>query len=224
MAEQGSAPKNEPGRSVDADGVVTTVQRHRPRPLAPFAALIGFGLVVLAIGVLVIADTEGLGSQTMNVEATPRAPMRPRASTSTPSLSKPPRAERPPPAARPADSPPSTPAAPPPSEPEVMPMPSDRPPEGRSGLAVFPAAGTKKLKGGVIVPEGYELPPGYVRHYQTTDEGEMLPAVLMFHPDGGPVDENGQPIPVTPDRIVPPEHAPKGMPIHALEPPGVDGE
>jgi hypothetical protein len=41
----------------------------------------------------------------------------------------------------------------------------------------------------------------------------------MFHPDHAPVDEHGQPIPVTEDRLVPPEHAPKGMPIEILEPP-----
>ena len=41
------------------------------------------------------------------------------------------------------------------------------------------------------MPDDFELPEGYVRHYQTTDDGEQLPAILMFHPDYQFVDENG---------------------------------
>lgn len=67
------------------------------------------------------------------------------------------------------------------------------------------------------MPEGFELPPGYVRHYQTTDDGRQLPAILMFHPDYEFVDERGAPVPLPEDRIVPPELAPPGLPIQMLE-------
>ena len=43
--------------------------------------------------------------------------------------------------------------------------------------------GTKPIKRGIIVPDDFELPPGYVRHFQSTDNGERLPAILMFSPD-----------------------------------------
>ncbi|HVN85422.1 MAG TPA: hypothetical protein VMW17_11300 [Candidatus Binatia bacterium] len=89
-----------------------------------------------------------------------------------------------------------------------------------SGIALFPPPGTKPIKRGIVVPDGFELPPGYVRHYQTTDEGQQLAPILMFHPDYQPLDEHGVPIPVPADRVVPPELAPAGMPIHMLEPPG----
>ncbi len=88
-----------------------------------------------------------------------------------------------------------------------------------SGIAVFPPRGTKPIKRGVIVPEGFELPPGYVRHYQTTDDGRMLPPILMFHPDYQPLDERGQPIPLPEDRVVPPDMAPPGMPVQTLDDP-----
>lgn len=75
----------------------------------------------------------------------------------------------------------------------------------------MPAHGTKKIKVGLVVPDDFPLPPGYVRHYQTTDKGQMLPAILMFHPDHPPVDESGRPVPVTADGVVPPELAPSGL-------------
>lgn len=83
-----------------------------------------------------------------------------------------------------------------------------------TGLDAFPKPGTKALKGGIIVPEGYPLPPGYLRHYQTTDDGEQLPAILMFHPDHPP---QGAQVPA--GRIVPRDLAPPGMPVQWLEPP-----
>jgi hypothetical protein len=86
-----------------------------------------------------------------------------------------------------------------------------------AGVALFPPPGTKPIKRGLVVPEGFELPPGYVRHYQATDDGERVPAILMFHPDYHPVDEHGDPIALPADRIVPPDMAPPGMPIEMLE-------
>jgi hypothetical protein len=90
-----------------------------------------------------------------------------------------------------------------------------------TGINAFPRPGTKPLKGGLIVPEGYALPPGYVRHYQVTDDGRQLPPILMFHPDYPPRDASGSPIAVPSDRVVPPELAPAGMPQQWLEPPPV---
>ena len=81
-----------------------------------------------------------------------------------------------------------------------------------TGLDAFPRPGTKPILRGLIVPDGYELPPGYVRHYQTTDDGEQLPPILRFHPDRIPP---GAPA----NGAVPPELAPKDMPQVWLEPP-----
>ena len=92
------------------------------------------------------------------------------------------------------------------------------------GIAVFPPPGTKPIKGGILVPEDFELPPGYVRHYQATDDGQRVPAILMFHPDYHPVDEHGVPIPLPADRIVPADMAPPGMPIEMLQPPENQGD
>jgi hypothetical protein len=90
-------------------------------------------------------------------------------------------------------------------------------PGAPSGVALFPPPGTKPIKRGLVVPDDFELPPGYVRHYQATDDGERVPAILMFHPDYHPVDEHGDPIPLPADRVVPAEMAPPGMPIEMLE-------
>lgn len=95
-----------------------------------------------------------------------------------------------------------------------MPKPGEAP----TGMMLFPEPGTDPLKKGIIVPEDFELPPGYVRHYQATDDGERLPAILMFSPDKPPLDANGEPMKVTENGIVPPELAPPGMPIQMLDP------
>jgi hypothetical protein len=87
----------------------------------------------------------------------------------------------------------------------------------RGGIAVFPLPGTKPIKLGIIVPEDFQLPEGYVRHYQTSDGGQRLPAILMFHPDYEFVDERGELVAVPPDRVVPPEMAPPGLPVQMLE-------
>jgi len=96
-------------------------------------------------------------------------------------------------------------------------MSQSNPSSGKTGITLFPPRGTKPLKRGIVVPDDFDLPPGYVRHYQTTDDGKRLPPVLMFHPDYHPVDERGRPIPVPADRIVPREFAPPGMPIRMLD-------
>jgi hypothetical protein len=90
------------------------------------------------------------------------------------------------------------------------------------GIAAFDPPGTNPPKLGLAVPDGYELPEGYIRYFQTTDDGHQLPPILMFHPDYQFVDENGQPVDLPADRVVPPELAPPGMPLHQIEvpPPG----
>lgn len=88
-----------------------------------------------------------------------------------------------------------------------------------AGIALFPPPGTDPPKSGLIVPEGFPLPPGYVRHYQTTDDGRPLPPILMFHPDYEWVDESGRRLDLPADRIVPPELVPAGMPLQTLEVP-----
>ena len=88
-----------------------------------------------------------------------------------------------------------------------------------AGVALFPPPGTKPMKRGIVVPDDFQLPPGYVRHYQVTDDGQRVPAILMFHPDYQPLDEQGEPIPLPADRVVPPEMAPAGLTIQILEVP-----
>jgi len=92
-----------------------------------------------------------------------------------------------------------------------------------SGLALFPPMGTKPIMRGFIVPDDFELPPGYVRHHQVTDDGEDVPPILMFHPDYRPVDANGDPIALPPDRVVPREMVPPGMPLQMLDVPDAQG-
>lgn len=120
---------------------------------------------------------------------------------------------------------PVPPAATPPAEaapPEADGVDSHQTAGEASGIALFPPPGTKPIKIGIVVPDDVELPPGYVRHYQTTDDGRQLPPILMFHPDYQPVDEHGEPIPIPDDRIVPADMAPAGMAIEMLEVPGPD--
>lgn len=107
-------------------------------------------------------------------------------------------------------------------------IPSDEPLEGagasdtgQSGIKLFPPPGTKPIKRGILVPEDFELPPGYLRHYQSTDDGQQVPAILMFHPDYKPLDRHGAPVSLPSDRVVTPELAPPGLPIKFLEVPKV---
>jgi hypothetical protein len=102
-------------------------------------------------------------------------------------------------------------------------MPTEEAAGEKTGLALF-RPGTKPLKQGIIVPEDFELPPGYMRHYQTTDDGQRVKAILMFHPDYQPKDASGQPVELPSNRVVPPEMAPPGLPIDILElPEGPEG-
>jgi hypothetical protein len=91
--------------------------------------------------------------------------------------------------------------------------------EEPSGIALFPPPGTDPPKPGIIVPDDFELTPGYVRHHQVTDDGQQLPPILMFHPDFDWVDVHGQRITLPADHVVPADLAPPGMPIQMLEVP-----
>ncbi len=84
------------------------------------------------------------------------------------------------------------------------------------GLAAFNPPGTSPPMIGLAVPEDFDLPEGYVRHHQVTDEGEPIEAILMFSPDFVFRDADGQPIPIPEDRIVPAELAPTGLPIRPI--------
>jgi len=88
-----------------------------------------------------------------------------------------------------------------------------------TGIALFPPPGTKPILRGFVVPDDFEVPEGYVKHYQTTDHGQQLAPILMFHPDYQLVDENGQPIPMPKDRVVPRELLPPGMSDQIVEVP-----
>jgi hypothetical protein len=91
---------------------------------------------------------------------------------------------------------------------------------GEGGLAVFPARGTKPVLRGLVVPDDFEVPEGFVRHFQTSEEGERLEAILLFHPDATPRDRQGNQVPMPANRVVPPELAPPGLPLRFLHVPG----
>lgn len=125
------------------------------------------------------------------------------------------------PPAPPSPAPPEESAA---REPEPTPEAEAEPagqsePGVASGIGLFPPPGTDPIKIGIVVPEDFALPEGYLRHYQVTDDGQDLEPILLFHPDFEVFDEAGNPIPLPPDRVVPSELAPPGMPIRFLEVP-----
>ncbi|UUZ54290.1 hypothetical protein LP419_38955 [Massilia sp. H-1] len=81
-----------------------------------------------------------------------------------------------------------------------------------SGLGAFSPPGTSPPLVGLAVPDDFPLPKGYVRHHQSTDDGQPIEAILMFAPDFQLVDANNRPIPMPDNRVVPPELAPPGLP------------
>jgi hypothetical protein len=217
------------GQYVDPDGVrstETTGIRLRVWLLALAIALVGVAmLVVVRPALQPVPTTPGAARQSDLARGLPAPPV-----TAAPLKA----AAAPPRRVNQGRKPQSesrvepTPApAPPPGAEESEAVQEEAPAEAASeqtreeptGIGLFPPPGTKPIKRGIIVPEGIELPPGYVRHYQTTDDGRMLPAILMFHPDYHPVDERGVPIPLPEDRVVPPDMAPPDMPVQMLEVP-----
>lgn len=85
-----------------------------------------------------------------------------------------------------------------------------------SGIGAFNPPGTSPPLVGLAVPADFELPPGFVRHHQVTDEGEPLEPILMFSPDGVFVDAAGRAIAIPPDRVVPADMAPPGLAIREI--------
>lgn len=199
-------------RHVDRDGV-TRIQKKRTGT--------GTWLVWVALGVTALClllsawlvSSPGPVPDTLEPAPVRVAEKRPAPSPPRPS----PTAPRP--VVQPTIAQGSTEAPPPPQD-----MAQDAAPSGPAeGINLY-RPGTKKLKQGIIVPEGFELPPGYLRHYQSTDNGEGVKPILMFHPDHKPVDSSGKPVEIPESRVVPPELAPAGMPIEILElPEGPEG-
>ncbi|QRK06925.1 hypothetical protein JQX13_43850 [Archangium violaceum] len=212
----GSQPPNDERRRVDSDGV-THIQRKR--------AGSGTWIIGLALGFTVVCLllSAWLVSSPGPVPDTPEAAPERRAENPTSSISY-----RPAPkvAPRPMAQSVALSGAPSPSEPAPAqePMTQDATPSGPAeGINLY-RPGTKPIKQGIIVPEDFELPPGYVRHYQATDNGERVKPILMFHPDYKPTDSNGNPVELPSNRVVPPEMAPPGMPIDILDvPAGPEG-
>jgi hypothetical protein len=85
-----------------------------------------------------------------------------------------------------------------------------------TGLGAFSPPGTRPPLRGLAVPEDFALPPGYVRHYQATDDGQRIEPILMFAPDYQPRGADGLPVALPADRVVPPELAPPGLPIRRI--------
>ena len=85
-----------------------------------------------------------------------------------------------------------------------------------TGLGAFNPPGTRPPLVGLAVPEDFALPPGYVRHYQATDDGQRIEPILMFAPDWQARTPDGTPVAMPANRVVPPELAPPGLPIRRI--------
>jgi len=86
-----------------------------------------------------------------------------------------------------------------------------------TGLGAFSPPGTSPPLIGLAVPDDYVLPEGYVRHFQATDDGQRIEAILMYSPDFEFFDSSGKRIEIPKDRVVPPELAPPGLAIRMIE-------
>lgn len=85
-----------------------------------------------------------------------------------------------------------------------------------TGLGAFSPPGTSPPLVGLAVPGDFKLPEGYVRHHQSSDDGQPIEAILMFAPDFQLRDAAGQPVAMPQDRVVPPELAPAGLPLRRI--------
>lgn len=205
-------------RRVDRDGVTITYTGAA----RAVGAVLACALAVLGIGAWLILRS----ARRPEVVRTAEAPKPGVERSPTPPKATPDRAPKEHPAATAAEQAAPVPMGPPQdAAPQEAAPPQEEEqtytllkPGEHAGLGVFPPPGTKPIKRGIVVPDDFELPPGYVRHYQTTDDGRRLPPILMFHPDYAGADANGNPLPVPEDRIVPPDMAPPGMPVEILDP------
>ena len=87
------------------------------------------------------------------------------------------------------------------------------------GIAAFNPPGTSPPLEGLAVPDDFELPEGYVRHHQVTDEGEPIEPILMFSPDYEYYDEQGRMVELPADLVVPEDLAPPSLPIRRVRVP-----
>ena len=85
-----------------------------------------------------------------------------------------------------------------------------------TGLGAFNPPGTSPPLVGLVVPDDYVLPEGYVRHHQATDDGQAIEPILMYSPDYEFVDATGQPVAIPADRVVRVANAPAGLPIRQV--------
>lgn len=93
----------------------------------------------------------------------------------------------------------------------------------RSGLGAFNPPGTRPPLIGIAVGEDFNLPAGYVRHHQFTDDGQPIEPILMFSPEHPLVAALGGAGARPQDLVVPPALAPAGLTIrHIVVPPTVD--
>lgn len=83
------------------------------------------------------------------------------------------------------------------------------------GLAAFNPPGTRPPLVGIAVSDDFELPPGYVRHHQFTDDGQRIEPILMFSPDHPLVAAAGTSVQPQ-DRVVPAALVPPGMPVRSI--------
>ena len=88
-----------------------------------------------------------------------------------------------------------------------------------TGIGAFNPPGTSPPLDGLAVPENFNLPEGYVRHHQSTDEGVAIEPILMFSPDFTLHDANGNPIAMPANRVVPADLAPPGLPVRWVRTP-----
>lgn len=86
----------------------------------------------------------------------------------------------------------------------------------RSGLGAFSPPGTRPPLIGVAVSDDFELPPGYVRHHQVTDDGQRIEPILMYAPDHPLMTAGGQTALLAQDRVVPPDRLPAGLPVRMV--------
>jgi hypothetical protein len=89
-------------------------------------------------------------------------------------------------------------------------------PQVPSGIGLFPPRGTAPVRVGIVVPDDFELPEGFIRHYQVTDDGQDVEPILVVHPDYELLDAAGNPVPRPEGGVVPPDLAPPGMPLETV--------
>lgn len=237
-------PKGEDGRDPDGVRVVSRGKSGGATRIWQGAALLlvsacaGYLLMPSRVGSKPNVDERQIATEQLDAQlaaaleaenaAAPKAAVAAPAGTAAPSgasLSARSVTPRRMPSKRPGDAPPEA-----EEEPE-LPIPADRLKDATmgeyiqalhdagiyEGLGAFNPPGTSPPLEGVAVPPDFELPEGYVRHFQSTDDGQPIEPILMYHPDFDLIDANGNRVPMPADRVVPPEHVPPGMPVRQVQ-------